>query len=59
MRKIWSFLSESYAELQKVVWPGWDSVVSSVKVVLVSTILFAMFFGFVDYVLHNGLYLFF
>jgi len=59
MRKIWTFLTESYGELRKVVWPGWDSVVSSVKVVLVSTVLFAVFFGLVDYLLLNGLYLFF
>ncbi len=59
MGKIWSFLSESYGELKKVVWPGWDSVVSSVKVVLISTFMFACFFGFVDYLFTNGLYLFF
>ncbi|MBB6482194.1 preprotein translocase subunit SecE [Spirochaeta isovalerica] len=59
MRKIWTFLTESYGELRKVVWPSWDSVVSSVKVVLVSTVLFAVFFGLVDYLLLNGLYLFF
>ena len=59
MGKIWSFLSESYGELKKVVWPKWDSVVSSVKVVLISTIMFAVFFGLVDYLLLNGLYLFF
>ena len=59
MGKIGSFLSESYSEMKKVVWPSWDSVVSSVKVVLISTILFAVFFGLVDYLLLNGLYLFF
>lgn len=59
MKKIWTFLRESYGELKKVVWPDWDSVVSSVKVVLVSTLLFAVFFGLVDYLLLNGLYLFF
>ena len=59
MNKIWTFLKESYGEMKKVVWPSWDSVVASVKVVLVSTILFAVFFGLVDYLLLNGLYLFF
>ncbi len=59
MGKIVSFLSESYGEMKKVVWPGWNSVVASVKVVLISTALFAMFFGLVDYLLLNGLYLFF
>ncbi len=59
MGKIWSFLSESYSEMKKVVWPGWDSVVSSLKVVLVSTSLFAIFFWMVDYLFVKGLYLFF
>ncbi|MCP4136205.1 MAG: preprotein translocase subunit SecE [bacterium] len=58
MRKIVSFISESYGEMRKVVWPSWDSVVSSVKVVLISTTLFAIFFGAVDYAFANGLLLF-
>ncbi|MDA3812346.1 MAG: preprotein translocase subunit SecE [Spirochaetaceae bacterium] len=59
MGKIWSFLTESYGEMKKVVWPNLDSVVASVKIVLISTIMFAIFFGLVDYLLLNGLYLFF
>ena len=59
MGKIWSFLTESYGEMKKVVWPNPESVLASVKVVIVSTILFAIFFGLVDYLLLNGLYLFF
>lgn len=59
MNKLKSFLNESYVELKKVVWPSWDRVVSSMKVVLVSTILFAAFFGVVDFLFHKGLYLVF
>ena len=55
MRKIRAFLSESYGELKKVVWPGRDSVLASAKVVIISTIVFALFFGLVDYLLSRGL----
>jgi preprotein translocase subunit SecE len=50
-----SFFRESYAELKKVIWPSWDRVVSSTKVVLVSTALFSVFFGIVDFALTKGL----
>lgn len=59
MKKIKAFFQESYGELKKVVWPGRDSVVSSTKVVLISTVVFAIFFGVVDFLLINGLYLLF
>ena len=59
MKKIKAFFQESYGELKKVVWPSRDSVISSTKVVLVSTVVFAIFFGIVDYLLINGLYLLF
>ncbi len=59
MKKIRAFVSESYGELKKVVWPSSDSVVSSAKVVLVSTALFALFFGVVDFVLLKGLFFIF
>jgi preprotein translocase subunit SecE len=59
MKKIKAFFQESYGELKKVVWPGRESVISSTKVVLVSTVIFAIFFGIVDYLLINGLYLLF
>lgn len=46
---------ESYGELKKVVWPSRDSVMASAKVVIVSTIVFALFFGLVDFLLSQGL----
>jgi preprotein translocase subunit SecE len=57
--KISNFFRESIVELKKVVWPSKDSVASSTKVVLVSTLLFAIFFGVIDFLLVRGLYLFF
>ncbi|MFP4364259.1 MAG: preprotein translocase subunit SecE [Spirochaetia bacterium] len=55
MKKIIQFFKESYAELRKVVWPSRDEVVSSTKVVLVSTFIFATVLGLVDYILLLGI----
>lgn len=51
MKKIILFFQESLAELKKVTWPGRDEVVSSTKVVLVSTIVIAVVLGLVDFLL--------
>jgi preprotein translocase subunit SecE len=55
MSKLVQFIKESYAELRKVVWPGRDDVVSSVKVVIVSTIIIAAALGLVDVLLLFGI----
>lgn len=49
MSKVGQFLRESKAELKKVVWPSRDDVVSSVKVVIVSTIIVAIVLGLLDF----------
>ena len=49
MSKISQFFNESKAELRKVVWPSRDDVVSSVKVVIVSTIIIAIVLGLLDF----------
>jgi len=54
MKKIISFFKESYAELRKVVWPGRDDVISSVKVVIISTLIVAGILGLVDFLLLLG-----
>ncbi|MDR2028692.1 MAG: preprotein translocase subunit SecE [Treponema sp.] len=54
MNKLVQFVKESYAELRKVVWPGREDVISSVKVVIISTILFAAVLGLVDVLLLLG-----
>jgi len=54
MGKIVQFIKESYAELRKVIWPGRDDVISSVKVVIVSTIIIAAVLGLVDVLLLFG-----
>ena len=55
MNKIVQFFKESYAELRKVIWPSRDDVVSSVKIVIVSTIVVALTLGLVDMLLLFGL----
>ncbi len=59
MKKIVQFFKDSYAELRKVVWPSREDVVSSVKVVIVSTIIFAVLLGLVDALLLVGVNLVF
>ena len=48
MAKVVQFFKESRAELKKVVWPTRDDVVSSIKVVIISTILVALILGLLD-----------
>jgi preprotein translocase subunit SecE len=55
MNRIVQFFKESYAELRKVVWPGKEDVIGSVKVVIISTILVAMALGLVDVLLLFGI----
>ncbi|HOZ72801.1 MAG TPA: preprotein translocase subunit SecE [Spirochaetales bacterium] len=59
MKKIVQFFKDSYGELKKVVWPSKDSVIASTKVVLVSTLVVALFLGVVDLLLVRGIDLFF
>ncbi len=59
MSKIVQFFKECVAELYKVVWPTREDVVSSVKVVVVSTIVVAILLGFLDAVLVAGMELVF
>ena len=55
MKRIKTFLLECYGEMKKVVWPGKESVTASVKVVIISTLVFALFFGLIDFLLSQGL----
>ena len=55
MNKLVQFVKESYAELRKVVWPSQDDVVSSVKVVIISTLIIAAALGLVDMLLLVGI----
>ena len=55
MKKIIQFIKESYAELKKVIWPGRDDVISSVKIVIISTVIVAAVLGLIDVLLLFGI----
>ena len=55
MKKIIQFFKESYAELRKVIWPGRDDVISSVKIVIISTVIVALVLGLIDVLLLFGI----
>ena len=59
MKKIRAFFSEMMVELRKVIWPSPEKVAENTRLVVVSTVVFSLFFGFVDYVFLSGLNLFF
>jgi preprotein translocase subunit SecE len=53
------FLSDVRAEMRKVVAPGWNQVRSTTGVVIVTVMIFGVFFFVVDWVFRNGMnYLF-
>ena len=55
MKKMVQFFKESHAELRKVIWPGKDDVISSVKVVIISTLIVAAILGIMDMLLLLGI----
>jgi preprotein translocase subunit SecE len=55
MKKIVQFIKESYAELRKVIWPSREDVISSVKVVIISTLIVAAALGLIDLLLLMGI----
>ena len=59
MAKVMGFFKECGAELRKVVWPTRDDVVSSVKVVIISTIIIAVILGALDLLFTTGMRLLF
>ena len=48
MAKVFQFFKESKAELKKVVWPTKEDVLSSIKVVIISTVVVAVILGLFD-----------
>jgi preprotein translocase subunit SecE len=54
MKKLKIFFGEMTTELRRVVWPSPDKVAENTRIVAVSTIVLALFFGFVDFLLVSG-----
>lgn len=59
MKKLVQFFRECAGELRKVVWPTRADVLSSTKVVFISTIVVAAVLGLLDWLFTEGLHLVF
>ena len=59
MAKFGSFFRECVGELKKVTWPTKDDVISSVKVVVISSIVIAVILGAFDLLFSAGMGLLF
>lgn len=55
--KIKNFLKEVTIELKKVAWPTKDELFGSTVVVIVSTIIIAIFIGICDFIFAKGIHL--
>jgi preprotein translocase subunit SecE len=54
MKKIIQFFRDCYGEMRKVVWPTRQDVISSTKVVIISTVIISLILSFFDLVIYNG-----
>ncbi len=59
MKKFVNFCKECVGELRKVTWPTRAEVLSSVKVVFISTLVAAIILGLLDWLFTEGLRLVF
>ncbi|MCI5828958.1 MAG: preprotein translocase subunit SecE [Treponema sp.] len=59
MKKFIQFVKECAGELRKVTWPTRSDVLSSTKVVFISTIVVAVVLGLLDWLFTKGLFLVF
>jgi len=53
MNKMISFLKECKKEFKLVIWPTKEEVYLNTKLIIMTTIIFAMVLGFVDFLLIN------
>lgn len=49
--KFFRYLKECRLEMKKVAWPNRATILSSTKIVLITTIIFAILLGLVDFLL--------
>lgn len=59
MKNFIKFVKECAGELRKVTWPTRNDVLSSTKVVFISTIVVALILGLLDWLFTKGLMLVF
>ena len=59
MKKLFRYFKECRLEMKKVAWPNRATILSSTKLVLITTIIFAVLLGLVDFLLMRLIYLIF
>ena len=59
MKKIIRYFKECYLEMKKVYWPNRQMVLQSTKIVIISTVVFALILGLVDFLLLKGIFIIF
>ena len=59
MKKFFRYLKECRLEMKKVTWPSKATIISSTKLVLITTVIFAALLGLVDFLLMRLIYLIF
>ncbi len=60
MGNLTTFLKNSWEEVtQHVTWPSYSSLQSSASLVLVASLIFAVIVGLVDFLIENGLRIFY
>jgi len=57
MRKLITFLKDVNLELKRVTWPNRDQIVSATAVVIIATLIVAVYLGAVDFVLSKVLHI--
>ena len=59
MKKFFRYLKECRLEMKKVAWPNKATILSSTKIVLITTVIFAALLGLVDFLLMRMVHLLF
>ena len=59
MKKIVKYFKECYLEMKKVSCPNRQMVLQSTKIVIISTVVFSLILGLVDFLLLKGIFLIF
>ena len=58
LKKIFKFISDVRAEMMKVSWPTRQELIGSTGVVILTTVLLAIFIGLCDFVLSRIVHMF-
>ncbi len=59
MKKLFRYFKECRLEMKKVAWPNRATIVSSTKLILITTVVFAVLLGLTDFLLLKAVSLLF